>query len=84
MLSYRYALSLALCFSLPFSLGGWAVAESADFSPLHGFAPVTDTDQEDNARAIEPTEFLLSQGQVPTPPLQPLPSEDDVEIPPTP
>ncbi|MBE9195460.1 hypothetical protein IQ219_09135, partial [Synechocystis sp. LEGE 06083] len=50
MLSYRYALSLALCFSLPLSLGGRAVAETVDFSPLHGFAPVTDIDQEDNAR----------------------------------
>ncbi|WP_228015198.1 hypothetical protein [Synechocystis salina] len=84
MLSYRYALSLALCFSLPLSVGGRAVAEGVDFSPVHGFAPVTDIDRGDNAQAIGATEFFLSQGQVPTPPLQPLPSEEDVEIPPSP
>ncbi|AIE74041.1 MULTISPECIES: ShlB/FhaC/HecB family hemolysin secretion/activation protein [unclassified Synechocystis] len=80
MLSCRYALQLTLCFSLPLLMGGRALAENLSItSPL----ALNVIEQSGDPGALSQKGFFLSQGQVPTPPVQPLPSEDDVDLSPS-
>lgn len=90
MLSCRYTLQLALCFCLPLGLVNQALATGLGTSTSK--VPVVIEQEEkdltldpdtEEIKAIAAKEFFLSQGQVPTPPLQPLPSEDDIQVPST-
>lgn len=72
------ALSLMISFSLPWLVGVRVFAQ--DYPLVHHPREITIDNREQDSNLARNGD-LWAQGQVPTPPLQPLPSEDDVELP---
>ncbi len=85
MINLHSALYLALSLSLPWLIVERVLAQNQPWP--QGVMAVSEMAVDGNESRQSEAEngaFLWAQGQVPTPPLQPLPPEDDVEIPATP